>query len=121
MRAVPKYKERELLVSVKKILNIFKNQGLISYRRISVMPIIREGRYLPNKEMVGMEDIQAYLMGGKLWCIELKTTTGKQSEHQKAREKELKELGFDYSVIRSVDELLSNLRQRGLSCFAFPG
>jgi hypothetical protein len=120
MKTPKKDLEKDLLINTKKILNVFKNQGLISYTRMHVMPIMRGGRMTVNKDMQGVEDLQVYMFGGKLWCIELKSLKGKQSEHQKAREIELKALGFDYSIIRTVDELLSNLRQRGLSCWAFP-
>ena len=118
--------EADLLKDTKRILNAFKEQGLLTYRRIHVMPVLRGGYYTKNRDMCGMEDIQVYIMGGKLWCLELKrpsgpkSATGKQSSEQKDRETELISLGFDYSVIRSIEELVQGLRQRGLTMWSFP-
>ena len=112
--------EADLLKDTKRILNAFKEQGLLTYRRIHVMPVLRGGYYTKNKDMCGIEDIQVYIMGGKLWCLELKSATGKQSSEQKDRETELISLGFDYSVIRSIEELVQGLRQRGLTMWSFP-
>lgn len=112
--------EADLLKDTKRILNAFKEQGLLTYRRIHVMPVLRGGYYTKNKDMCGIEDLQVYIMGGKLWCLELKSETGKQSSEQNDREAELIALGFDYSVIRSIEELVQGLRQRGLTMWSFP-
>lgn len=115
-------KEADLLVNVKKILDLFKLQGLLSYRRMHVMPVMRgTGRFSVNKDMAGTEDLQIYLYGGKTIYMELKTKKGKQSEAQLAREEELLTLLHDYVVIRSVDELIKCLNERGLSIWAYQG
>jgi hypothetical protein len=118
----PSEKEADLLVNVKKILDLFKLQGLLSYRRMHVMPVMRgAGRFSVNKDMAGIEDLQIYLYGGKTIYMELKTKKGKQSDAQLQREEELLTLLHDYVVIRSVDELIKCLNERGLSIWAYQG
>ena len=68
-----------------------------------------------NPDQCGVEDIQVYLMGGRTLYWELKSPTGKQSEHQKQRQEELTNLGHDYKVIRSLEQALSELGAKGLS------
>ncbi|NDD53890.1 hypothetical protein EBZ39_08415 [bacterium] len=115
MRTKTKTTESDLLKQIKATLEVLKAQGLISYRRIHVMPVFRKGRMSKNPDQCGMEDIQVYLMGGRTLYWELKSPTGKQSEHQKQRQEELTNLGHDYKVIRSLEQALSELGAKGLS------
>lgn len=112
--------EAEILQNVKKILDLFKMQGLLTYRRIHVMPVMRGGVATCNKEMVGMEDVQIYLMNGKTIFLELKTEKGKLSDYQIKRKEELLALGHDYFECHSVDSFIAGLRQRGLSIWSMP-
>lgn len=90
------------------------------------MPVMRGGGFSINSDMAGLEDLQIYISGGRFWAVELKkpkgqkSAMGKQSQAQKEREAELKNLGFDYSVLHSVDELVQGLRVRGLTLWSFP-
>lgn len=112
----PKQSEKDLLSQVKQLLDIFAGKGLLSYRRIHVMPVqISAFRCRPNVEMVGMEDLQIYLLGGKTLFWELKSTSGKQSDNQIMRENELLSLGHVYRVIRSLDQASSELTSFGFS------
>lgn len=43
---------------------------------------------------------------GKVFFVELKTPTGKQSDSQKIFEQEVKKQGFDYLIWRSVDDCI---------------
>ena len=115
-----KIKEGDLLIQVKKILDKFKHRGVLSYRRIHSVGIPcfgKNGRITlrENEDMAGYEDIQVFLSGGDFWAIELKSRTGKQSDEQKARQKELVNLGHDYTIIRTVEELVRELSKRGFN------
>jgi hypothetical protein len=52
---------------------------------------------------VGHSDFNIY-MNGKCYFFEVKTPTGVQSESQKRFESEVKSLGFEYNIVRSLDE-----------------
>lgn len=49
------------------------------------------------------------LMPSRCIFIEVKTETGVQSDNQKQFEKQVKALGFEYYLIRSLDQLKSQL------------
>jgi len=53
---------------------------------------------------VGHADFNVYLPNGKVLMFEVKTPIGKQSDHQKRFELEVKGLGFEYYIVRSLDE-----------------
>ena len=61
----------------------------------------------------GEADLTLFAKGGKTVFIEIKTAKGWQSKQQKAFEKRVKELGFEYVIMRSLDdarELIEELR-----------
>jgi Holliday junction resolvase len=53
----------------------------------------------------GFPDIIAFKKGYDPLFIEVKTNKGKQSELQKYRQYELQKQGFDYHIVRSVENL----------------
>lgn len=110
--------EKDLLAEVKKVLNNLQDMGFLAFRRIHTMPVFRAGGVMtPNKDMRGLEDIQIYLIGGRTLYLELKSAQGKQSVYQKQRERELKNLGHQYYVIRDIDSLLGALAKNGLPVY----
>jgi hypothetical protein len=54
--------------------------------------------------LAGASDLIVILPNGKLMFIELKTDTGKQSDKQIDFEKRVNDLGFEYRIIRSLEE-----------------
>lgn len=106
--------EKDLLKEVKKLLDIFKSKGVLSYRRIHVMPVMRGGKMSMNKDMAGIEDIQLYLPGGVTLMWELKKKGGKQSPAQLLRESELLKLGHRYYVIQSLSQSIEILSFYGV-------
>lgn len=64
--------------------------------------------------VVGLADLTLFAEGGKTIFIEVKTSTGRQSKQQKSFEKAVTKLGYEYIVMRSVEEaekLCSRLRK----------
>lgn len=120
-RVPEKETEATLLSNVKKILDILKMQGLLAYKRIHCMPIMRgNGRFSPNVDQAGMADLQIYLLGGITLHLELKSHSGRQSDKQKEVEMELRALGHKYYLCNSVEEFVSILRAYGLMVRCFP-
>lgn len=120
-RELPKKTEAELLKEAKAFLGILKTQGLLTFRRIHVMPVqIGFKKFRPNTDMSGMEDLQVYLLNGRTLFLELKSVMGRQSLEQANRERELKKLGHFYSIIRSIEQLILVLKQNGLNTLRVP-
>jgi hypothetical protein len=59
---------------------------------------------------VGHSDFNIY-MNGKCYFFEVKTPTGVQSESQKRFELEVNSLGFDYYIVRSLDEFKQKIKE----------
>lgn len=59
---------------------------------------------------VGHADFNVYLQNGETIFFEVKTPTGKQSEHQKRFESEVNNLGFKYYLVRSLEEFKQKLK-----------
>lgn len=52
----------------------------------------------------GLSDLTLYSNGGKTIFIEVKTATGRQSEQQKRFQKAVERLGYEYIIMRSIEE-----------------
>lgn len=62
----------------------------------------------------GLSDLTLYADGGKTIFIEIKTPEGRQSKQQKQFQKAVEKLGYEYIIIRSLQEaekLCLNLRK----------
>ncbi len=77
------------------------------YMRLTGWHVVRTHRH--NKAyrtaVEGISDLIATKQGRTVW-IETKGTRGTQSEPQKQFEKEIKDAGGEYYVVRSLDDLL---------------
>jgi hypothetical protein len=62
-----------------------------------------EQALLPFRRAGGSPDIVAVIKGRFVW-IEVKTPTGRQSDHQKAFQENLSKAGGIYFLVRSLDE-----------------
>lgn len=56
--------------------------------------------------MAGVSDL-IVILPTKILFIELKSKIGRQSVDQKAFEKKIKDLGYDYHIIRTLDEFIN--------------
>lgn len=52
----------------------------------------------------GLSDLTLYSNGGKTVFIEIKTPEGRQSVQQKRFQKAVENLGYEYIIIRSLEE-----------------
>ena len=64
---------------------------------------------------VGHADFNVYLPNGKVLMFEVKTLIGKQSDHQKRFELEMKYLGFEYYIVRSLEEFKNIIETKWLT------
>lgn len=64
----------------------------------------QEGKLLKMTGVVAGVSDMLLMIKGKTYCFELKNTYGKQSKVQKDWEYRVKKQGFDYYVVRSLNE-----------------
>lgn len=53
----------------------------------------------------GAPDLLAFLPGGRLLALEIKAPNGTQSQTQKSFQDRLENLGFEYYIVRSVEDV----------------
>jgi hypothetical protein len=58
----------------------------------------------------GSPDLILFLKNARIVCIEVKSKKGVQSESQKEFEKELKELSYEYYIVKSLNELIEVIK-----------
>ena len=92
-------------------LEILERQGKIFFHRVNNIPPVNKKengsiifRKLPRGVKRGFPDILV-IRKGKCIGIEVKAPSGRQSEHQKAIEKQFKKNEAEYYVVRSVEEV----------------
>ena len=114
---VIKVRERDVLKAIKDILDYMANQGRLMYIRIqaggyptadgSFIKMAKAGApdiLVFKKASEGNGNKRLYYM--RTIALEAKATRGHQSEEQKEWQQKFEELGGEYYVIRSVDEVL---------------
>jgi hypothetical protein len=69
--------------------------------------IIEASKFKRIGVLAGVADLVVLLPEGRCVFLEVKGQRGQQSERQKQFEKRVKELGFDYYVVRSVDDVIN--------------
>lgn len=105
-----KEKESEIQSRIIDYLQILENQGKLFMQRTNntAISMMRNGkrvfRSMPKGQHFGFADLHC-LVNGVFIALEVKTSTGRQSEHQKAMEKMIIANGGEYHIVRSVDDV----------------
>lgn len=60
--------------------------------------------------LAGVADLQVLLNNGKSLFLEVKTEKGKQQQTQKDFEERCKELGHNYHIVRSIEDVINVLQ-----------
>ena len=70
------------------------------------VPPANRGRLVREVMLSGVADLQILLKSGRCVFVEVKTPakSSRQSPNQKQFEKDVKEFGFEYYIVRSLDE-----------------
>lgn len=86
-------------------LKTHENRGMIFSIPNGGTRNVREAVALKRTGLLsGASDLIVITPKGKLMFIELKIDKGKQSDNQKDFEKRVKDLGFEYHIVRSLEE-----------------
>lgn len=107
--------EAAILASCKRLLRSLHGQLL--FRRIHVMPIavgtnLRQFR--ANDDMQGMPDLVIMLPRALTLWVEVKSSRGALTVHQKKFMEQMRSIGHYYFVVRDTRELESILKQFGV-------
>ena len=108
-----KIKESVIQAQIIQYLLYLENQGKLFIQRTNNVGLYdqknRGYRRTPIGQKKGFPDILV-LHKGKFIGIEIKTKTGKQTEHQKKMQKMIEKNGGEYYVIRSLNELIEKVK-----------
>lgn len=107
-------KEKDIKKAVMQLLAIYeKQEKLITIRNNSFAGFIQRTdgykSYINNAKK-GMADVMVFFPGGKAEFWELKSSIGKQKPAQLEFEVKVEKLGFDYRIIRSLEEAQGRLK-----------
>jgi len=94
----------------KAILEWLKNANVYFFRAGSGAFKTQQGRYVKTGRP-GVPDIVCCRPGGRFCGLEVKTETGRQSEAQKHAEQDIKALGGEYHIVRSVSDVKKVLNE----------
>ena len=94
-------------LNIKKVMHMAIPNELGGGGKSGMLRTLRHKRMGMRK---GSPDLILFMPNARLVCIEVKTKGSYQSESQKVFESEVKQLGFEYYVIRSIEELKEVLK-----------
>jgi hypothetical protein len=83
-------------------------QGKTPRPMIFSIPNENQQRLIPTGMMSGASDL-VIVLPEKIVFVEVKTPTGKQSPKQMEFERKVSDLGYEYKIIRCVDEIITYL------------
>lgn len=114
--------ENEILSSCIYLLKIYEKQGKLFFYRQNNIPVseFRGGkrifRAMPNGSKYGVSDLLILIPGGfvKVIFCEVKSSIGKQSEHQLSFQESVENIGAEYWLVNSVTKLQELLKERGV-------
>lgn len=98
--------ENQALQSVCDYLQLNKKRKGYMFWRTNNIPVYdgKNFRSMPKYSIHGIPDV-IVIWNGQFVGLEIKTNVGKQSDGQKEFEKQCREVGGEYYVIRGIDEV----------------
>ena len=99
--------ESDALRQVCDYLQLRKKKIGFMFWRTNNTPIWQEDRFraIPKYSMKGVPDV-IVIKDGFFIGLEIKTKAGRQSDHQKEFEKQCKENGAEYYIVRGLDDVI---------------
>ena len=112
---IKKLSEKQLSILVEKseydiqceIVNYCKLNNIICFS-VPNEATRNNSKYIKSGVMPGVSDL-IVLLSNEVLFVEVKTATGKQSDKQKAFQFKVELLGFEYYVVRSLEDFKSYL------------
>jgi VRR-NUC domain len=101
-------KESLIVTAIQQYLQLLENQGKLVYQRNN-SGSTKIGNNFIRFGKTGSPDLYVFLPNGKTLMIEVKNDKGKLSEGQKEFQEKITNLGHEYIVVRSLDEVIKCL------------
>ena len=100
--------EARIQADIVKFLVPYRRQGLLDFFSVpneAAANPVRQGQLIAMGLRPGVSDLVVMLPEGRVLFLEVKNETGKQSDAQRSFEQTCHRLGFEYHVVRSVDDV----------------
>ena len=107
--------EARIQADIVKFLVPYRRQGLLDFFSVpneAAANPVRQGQLIAMGLRPGVSDLVVMLPEGRVVFLEVKNETGKQSEAQKSFEKTCQRLGFEYHLVRSVEDVRYLVQQK---------
>lgn len=108
--------EARIQAEIVRFLIPYRKQGLLDFFSVpneAAANPVRQGQLIAMGLRPGVSDLVVMLPVGKVLFLEVKNETGKQSPAQVTFQQTCRRLGFEYHVVRSVEDvhrLIESLR-----------
>ena len=106
--------EAKIQAEIVKFLLPYRKAGLLDFFSVpneGAANPIRQGQLIAMGLRPGVSDLVLMFPKGRTVFVEVKNKTGTQSPAQIAFEQRCRELGFEYVVVRSVEDIRKQLQQ----------
>lgn len=104
MNSKIKFSEKDVKKAVLSYLDAKKHLYFVVQNQGQYDP--RKGVYHRFKGTRGAPDLMVHIGAGVWYCIELKSSTGRQSKDQREFQKKVEEKHGDYYIVRNINDLI---------------
>lgn len=98
-------KESFIQTAIEQTLKYYENLGKIVYEKNNTGAYKTANGGFVRYGKAGSPDFYIFCKGGKTLMVEVKNEKGKQNENQKEFQDKITKLGFNYYIVRSVDDV----------------
>lgn len=99
-------KEQAIVKQIKEYLQSLEDSNKLYFIRNNSGAVVVKNRFIRfGKE--GSSDFIIFMPKNRVLFIEIKNESGKQTEKQKEFKNKIVNLGYEYYIVRSVDELIN--------------
>lgn len=107
--------EARIQAEIVKYLSELRRKGEIEFFSVpneAAGNAVRQGQMIAMGLRPGVSDLVVLFSGGKAMFLEVKNEKGVQSERQKQFQETVQRLGFQYFIVRSLDDVKRILAPR---------
>ena len=110
-KTCPLYEREPDPIGYRNLLAMMESMNKLIYQKNNTGAYKTERGSFTRFGKAGSPDFYVFLPGGKLICLEVKNEKGKLNDNQKRFQLLINYLGFDYHVVRGVDEVEKKIKK----------